>query len=100
MALSALDDYCIHQCARVIREPATDDESAYDRYFANGFARDGSYYLAVSLGRYPNRGIMDAAITFQINGVHHSFFASRRAPDEPTEMTLGSSRCASKNPCR
>lgn len=100
MGLSELDDYCIHQCARVIREPATDDRNAYDRYFANGFARDGRYYFAVSLGRYPNRGIMDAAVTFQTNGVHHSFFASRRDPEEPTAMRLGEFELRIEKPMR
>ncbi|MBA6413777.1 hypothetical protein H2508_11715 [Parahaliea sp. F7430] len=86
--LSILDDYCIHQTAKPVRQPATKDDNAYDRYFANGFHKQGNFYFAIALGRYPNRQIMDGAITFLIDGVHHSFFASRLDPAEPTEMKL------------
>lgn len=87
--LTALDDFCVHQSANVVRRPVSDSPNVYDRYFANGFARDGSYYFALSLGRFANRQVMDAAVTFQVGGVHHSFFASRRDPEDPTEMQFG-----------
>jgi len=66
----------------------TSDENAYDRYFTNGFHRSGDFYFALALGRYPNRRVMDAALTIQIGGVHHSFFASREDPADPSEMKL------------
>jgi len=87
--LSLFDDYCVHQSANPVRRPVTDDPAAYDRYFANGFERDGGYYFAFGLGRYPNRQVMDAAVAFIINGTNHSFFVSARDPEEPTQMTLG-----------
>ena len=86
--LTALDDFCVHQSANVVRRPVSDSPNVYDRYFANGFARDGSYYFAISLGRFANRQVMDAAITFQLGGVHHSFFASRRDPEDPTRAEV------------
>lgn len=98
--LSLLDDYCVHQSADPIRQPSTSDENAYDRYFANGFHRGGEYYFAIALGRYANRGVMDAAITFLTGGVHHSFFASRRDPDEPSDMKLGELQLVIDKPMR
>jgi hypothetical protein len=98
--LSLFDDYCVHQSANTIRQPATDDPNAYDRYFANGFETNGGYYFALGLGRYPNRGVMDAAITFLIDGTHHSFFVSARDPDEPTQMTLGPLALSIDSPMR
>jgi hypothetical protein len=98
--LSLLDDYCIHQSADPIRQPATSDENAYDRYFTNGFHREGDYYFAFALGRYPNRSVMDAAITFLVGDTHHSFFASRRDPDEPSEMKLDALELSIDSPMR
>jgi hypothetical protein len=98
--LSLFDDYCIHQSPAPIRQPETSDQNAYDRYFANGFARDGRYYFAIALGRYANRGVMDAEITFLIGGVHHSFFASRGDPEEPSHMKLGEFELKIDDPMR
>jgi hypothetical protein len=98
--LSLLDDYCTHQSAGPIRQPATSDENVYDRYFANGFHRAGDFYFAMALGRYPNRRVMDAAITFLVGGTHHSFFASREDPDEPTEMKLAEFELRIDSPMR
>lgn len=98
--LTLMDDYPIHQSADPVRQPVTSDENAYDRYFANGFHRGGGFYFALALGRYANRGVMDAAVTFQVNGVHHSYFASRRDPDEPTEMKIGGLELRIDSPMR
>lgn len=98
--LSLLDDYCVHQTPDPIRQPLSRGEDAYDRYFANGFHRKGDFYFALALGRYPNRRVMDAAVTFLIGGVHHSFFASRLEPDEPTETRLGELEVKIESPMR
>tara|TARA_R110002049_G_scaffold155062_2_gene319895 strand:+ start:5014 stop:6123 length:1110 start_codon:yes stop_codon:yes gene_type:complete len=98
--LSILDDFCVHQTANPIRQPATDNENVYDRYFANGFHQAGDFYFAIALGRYPNRRVMDAAITFLVDGIHHSFFASREDPNEPTNMQLGEFELRIDNPMR
>ncbi len=98
--LSLHDDFCIHQTPDPIRQPLSTGKDAYDRYFANGFHRNGDFYFALALGRYPNREVMDAAVTFLIDGVHHSYFASRRDPDEPTETRLGELEVRIDSPMR
>ena len=37
--LSKFDDYPIHQTSQPLRQPATADRHAYDRYWFNGYDR-------------------------------------------------------------
>ena len=47
------DDYPIHQTCEPIAQPGTSDRNFYDRYFFNGYARDGGYAeLAVADERF------------------------------------------------
>jgi hypothetical protein len=87
--LTSFDDYPIHQGSVPIALSVGSDPNQYDRYFFNGYTRDGSLFFAAALGLYPNRHVADAAFsvvrtgpagTEQVN-VH----ASRRAPDDPVE---------------
>jgi hypothetical protein len=87
--LGRLDDYPVHQTPEPLAYPATSDRNAYDRYFWNGYARDGSLFFAVALGVYPNRRVMDAAVSVVRGGEQVSLHASRRAPDERTETRVG-----------
>ena len=57
------DDYPVHQTAEPIAQVATGDRNFYDRYFFNGYSRDGELFFAAALGVYPNRGVMDAAVS-------------------------------------
>ena len=66
--LSKLDDYPIHQTPEPIAIPATSDRNAYDRYWFNGYARDGSFYLGIGSAIYPNLGIMDCGFSLVIDG--------------------------------
>lgn len=87
--LSRFDDYPIHPTPEPLAQPATTDRNVYDRYFFNGFRTDGSLFFAVALGRYPGRGILDCALSVVRDGVQSCFFASRRAPREPSETVVG-----------
>ncbi|MFQ5698744.1 MAG: hypothetical protein ACE5IL_10735 [Myxococcota bacterium] len=87
--LSKSDDYPIHQTPDPIAHPQTSDHNFYDRYWFNGYDRDAEFFFAVALGLYPNRRIMDAAFSFVRDGVQHSLHASRLAPNERTETTVG-----------
>lgn len=78
--LTPHDDFPIHQTADPIAHPSSGDPNHYDRYFFNGFARDGSLFFAAAMGHYPNRGIIDAAFSVIIGGTQHSVFASGRMP--------------------
>jgi hypothetical protein len=98
--LTRFDDYPIHQTPEPIAQPVSNDRNAYDRYWFNGFHRDGSLYFGVALGLYPNRRIMDCAFSVVRNGVQYSFHASRRAPMERDELQVGPFRIEILEPMR
>jgi hypothetical protein len=99
--LSAFDDYPIHQTVHPIARPDSEDRNKYDRFWFNGYDRDGDWYFGVGMGRYPNLGIMDCALSIVTSdGEQHSFFGSRRAPDEPTELDVGPFRLEIVQPMR
>ncbi len=87
--LSKFDDYAIHQTSQPIVHTASSDRFTYDRYWYNGHAKDGSFYFGVALCRYPNLGIMDCSLSLAIDGHQYAFHGSRRAPQEPTDTTVG-----------
>ena len=87
--LSSFDEFYIHQTSRPIATPATSDRNAYDRSFSNGYTADGYLYFGISSARYPNLGIQDCALTIAVENDQHSFHGSRRAPDDPIDMSTG-----------
>ncbi|MBU6267465.1 MAG: hypothetical protein KGN34_07990 [Sphingomonadales bacterium] len=99
--LNTLDDFPIHQTVEPIAHPATTDRNAYDRFWFCGFANDGEYYFGAAMGVYPHRGILDCAFSVRRRGgLQHSFFASRRAPRERTDMSAGPLRLEIPVPMR
>ena len=87
--LSKFDDYPIHQTSEPIALPASTDRHVYDRYWFNGFAGDGEFYFGIGAALYPNLGIMDCGFSIVRDGEQHAFHASRRAPQEPSELEIG-----------
>jgi hypothetical protein len=87
--ITDFDDYPLHQAPEPVARPATTDRNFYDRYWFNGFEREGGFYFGAGLGVYPNRSVMDAHFSVLVDGVQHSFHASRRAPSERSELTVG-----------
>ena len=87
--LSKFDDYAIHQTPEPVAQPATTDRNAYDRYWFNGYDRDGAFYFGIAMGLYPNRGIIDCGFSIVIDGEQHAFHGSRRAPGEPSDTSVG-----------
>lgn len=77
--LHLLDDHPIHQTPEPLLHPGTGDRNHYDRFFFNGYTRDGSLFFAVAFGTYPNRGIRDAAFSVVRGGRQHALHASREA---------------------
>ena len=74
------DDYPIHQTPAPINQTVSADPNHYDRYWFNGYDRDGAFYLGGAMGHYPNRGVIDAALSVVHDGVEHSVFASGLMP--------------------
>ncbi len=85
--LTSFDDYPIHQATVPIAHSATGDLNHYDRYFFNGYARDGGLFFAVAMGLYPNRHIADASFCAVVGGRQHSVFHTQRAPLDPRDAT-------------
>jgi hypothetical protein len=85
--LTSFDDYPIHQASVPVAHSATGDLNHYDRYFFNGYSRDGALYFAAAMGLYPNRHVADAAFSVIVDGRQHSVFRSQRAPHDRRDAT-------------
>lgn len=85
--LSSFDDYPIHQTSEPIAHPESGDPSHYDRYFFNGYSKDGATFFALAMGLYPNRHVMDASFSVVRNGEQINVHSSGRAPFERSECT-------------
>ncbi|MEW6441807.1 MAG: hypothetical protein AB1640_12810 [bacterium] len=82
------DDYPIHQRAEPIAT-AGGDLNFYDRYFFNGYAREGRAFFAVALGVYPHRNVVDASFCVIHEGVQHNLRASRHLGAERMDTRAG-----------
>ena len=87
--LTRFDDYPLHQTAEPLAQPSTGDRNFYDRYFFSGYSAAGDLFFAAALGVYPNRRVMDAAFSVVRGGTQWVVRASRLAPLERTETTVG-----------
>ena len=89
--LTAADEYLIHQTPHTFDTVATSDRNFYDRYFFNGYKRDGSVYFAVAMGVYPNLGIIDAAVNVITDGgkTQHYVRASRLLGNDRMATQVG-----------
>jgi hypothetical protein len=97
--LTPFDDYPIHQTPAPIAQPVSGDPNHYDRYWFNGYARDGGFFLGGAMGHYPNRGVVDGAFSVVHDGVQHSVFASGRMPADRA-TTVGPLRIEVVEPLR
>jgi hypothetical protein len=82
------DDFPIHQRSEPIAYSGT-DRNFYDRYFFNGYTRDGSVFFALALGIYPHLNVKDAAFCVVVNGVQHNLRASAELRMERLDMSVG-----------
>lgn len=87
--ITRFDDYCIHQTTDPIAQPVSAERNFYDRYWFNGFDKNGAFFFEAGFGIYPNRHIMDGHFSVVIDGVQHAFHTSRRAPLDRTETIAG-----------
>jgi len=98
--LSRYDDFPIHQTPEPVARPASSDRNVYDRYWFNGYADDGEFYFGVGMGLYPNRRILDCGFSIVRDGEQHAFHGSRRAPDDPSDTSVGPFRIEILEPMR
>jgi hypothetical protein len=74
--LTKADDYPVHQTPEPIAVAGT-DRNFYDRYFFNGYSRDGGHFFAVAMGVYPHLNVIDAAFSVIHRGRQSNVRASR-----------------------
>ncbi len=87
--LTAADEFLVHQTPYTFDTVATSDRNFYDRYFMNGYRRDGGVYFALALGTYPNMGIMDTAFSVVVDGKQRFVRASRLLKGDRMDMKAG-----------
>ena len=87
--ITKADDYPIHQTPEPIAHVGTSDRNFYDRYFFNGYSRDGAVYFAAAMGSYPNRHVVDAAFSVVHRGRQYVVRASRLAGSERMDTRVG-----------
>jgi len=88
--ITSFDDYPIHQTWQPVAHPESGDPNHYDRYFFNGYSKDGSIFFALAMGLYPNRHVMDSSFSVIKNGEQINLHSSARAPfDRMQCMSVG-----------
>src|SRR5439155_22514898 len=86
--LTKADDYPIHQTAEPVAYAGT-DRNFYDRYFFNGYARDGETFFGAAMGIYPHLNVIDASCCVVHEGRQHNVHASRCLRMERLETHAG-----------
>ena len=86
--LTKADDFPIHQTADPIAYSGT-DRNFYDRYFFNGYHRDGDLFFAAALGVYPHLNVMDAAFCVISGGKQYNVHASKILHMERLDTQVG-----------
>jgi len=98
--LTPSDDFPIHQTAMPVAHPASGDPNHYDRFFFNGYHRDGDYFFGVAMALYPNRSLIDAGFSIVHDGRQRSVFGSGRIPLDRTQTEVGPIRIELVEPLR
>ena len=92
MTLTPFDEYPIHQVPRPISVAGTTDRNAYGRYWFGASHRGGHFQIEIAFGRYPNLQVQDTSVSISMDGRQSAFHASRRAPSDPGDLTVGPAR--------
>ena len=98
--LTRFDEYPIHPLPQPIARPGTTDRNAYDRYWMSASHHEGAFQVEIAFGRYHNLAVQDTSVSISKGGRQHSFHASRLAPVDPAEMTVGPARLEIVEPFR
>ncbi len=98
--ITDFDDYLIHQAPFPVNQPGLSNRNFYDRYWFSGFDKAGKFLFEIGFGRYPHRFVQDGHFSVTVEGVQHSFHASRRVADNPMDSTAGPLRVEVAQPMR
>ena len=86
--LTPADDYPLHQTPEPIAF-AGSDRNFYDRFFFNAMAADGSFFIAVALGVYPQLDIMDASVSVLLGERQYNLHASKQMAGDRLDLAVG-----------
>ena len=100
MSLSSFDEYPIHQVPKPIALSGTSDRNAYGRYWMGASHRQGAFQIEIAFGRYTNLAVQDASVSIATAERQFAFHGSRRAPLDPTDLTVGPLRLEIVEPFR
>lgn len=89
MALTEWDEYLIHQTADTIDIPENGDTDFLDRLYIGCHNPEGTLHLAVGLGTYPNKNIMDGFAIVRHNNVQHNLRVSRHLQGDRARTEIG-----------
>ncbi len=86
--LTPADDYPLHQTPEPMAFSGA-DRNFYDRFFFNGYSRDGSVFFAAALGVYPQLNIMDASFCLSIGDQQYNVRASKEMLGDRLDLHIG-----------
>ena len=98
--ITSFDDYMIHQTAEAIAVPAQSDRNVYERHWMSGFDKSGDVLFEIGFGLYPNRRVMDGHLSVVIGDKQYAFHASRRAPKDRIDTSIGPMSIEIEKPMR
>ncbi len=98
--VTPFDEYPVHQTAWPVSRPATGDLDHTDRSSFFGADTDRGISFAATIAMYPNRQVIDAAVTLLVDGVQRSVFASGRIPLDRRQTRIGPIRLEVVEPLR
>ena len=83
------DDYPLHQTPEPVAYTGA-NRNFYDRFFFNGYDRQGEVFFALAMGIYPYVNILDGAFSVVLDGVQHNVYGSKVMHMERLDTQVGS----------
>ena len=99
--LTRFDDFNIQQTSEPVSYLVTSERNAYGRYWFNGYDPEGEFYFGIGFGIYPNRQVMDGALSVVTkDGLQQNFRVSRHFEGDRTDLQVGPMRIDIVDPMR
>lgn len=82
------DDYPLHQTPEPVAYTGA-NRNFYDRFFFNGYNREGDVFFAAAMGIYPYVNVLDGAFSIVVDGVQHNAYGSKAMHMERLDTRVG-----------
>lgn len=93
------DDYPLHQTPEPVAYTGA-NRNFYDRFFFNGYNRNGDVFFALAMGVYPYVNVLDGAFSVVVGGVQHNVYGSKIMHMERLDTQVGPVRVDIIEPLR